>query len=208
MNADSPTPNEGGGPVSGLRSRPLAAQKPFAASGDKIALQIKSGNDPGTFQASTPERKRSEYLDEASPTIGGGCEHSSRDTFVPIPEGVGRQDLDDLSELLKDPSLTAEDLAEILETLDISSAKQARSESWAATRTIARTQACINSCIAQLNDGMCITQPEDVNPNSAVTSSSTSLPTLSHTNHSRNPVDSAMKSSQTLTSAPTKVLKL
>ena len=116
MDADSPTPNEGGGPVPGLRSRPLAAEKPFAANGDKIALQIKSGNDPDTFQASTPERKRLDYLDDAAPTIGEGCEHSSRDIFVPIPEGVGRQDLDGLSELLKDPSLTAEDLAEILES--------------------------------------------------------------------------------------------
>ena len=42
------------------------------------------------------------------------------------------------------------------------------------------------------------------NPNSAVTSF-TSLPTLSNTNHFRDPDDSAMKSPQTLTSAPTKL---
>ena len=65
-----------------------------------------------------------QYLDEALPITGGGSEISVRNIFVPIPEGVGRQDLDDLSELLEDPSLTVEDLAEILEILDASSAQK------------------------------------------------------------------------------------
>ena len=124
MNADSPSPLKSG-PVADLSSRPLAAEIQFAADGDKNAPRTKPGKNPGTFQPSTPERKRLQYLDEALPITGGGSESSARNTFVPIPEGVGRQDLDDLSELLEDPSLTAEDFAEILETLDASSAEQA-----------------------------------------------------------------------------------
>ena len=95
------------------------------------ALRPKPGSNLQESQPPTPERKRLQYSAEASPTTGERRENLVDELFVPIPEGVGRQDLDDLSELLEDPSLAAEDLAEILETLGASSAQQARLESWA-----------------------------------------------------------------------------
>ena len=136
------------GPAYDLSSRPLAAEKSFAAGDDMNALRPKPGSNLQESQPPTPERKRLQYPAEASPTSGERHENLVDELFVPIPEGVGRQDLDDLSELLEDPSLTAEDFAEILETLDASSAEQARSESWAAPRTKDRMLACIASCVA------------------------------------------------------------
>ena len=88
--------------------------------------------DPTTSSPSTPARKRLEYPTDTSPTPGGVSGDSLREILVPVPEGVGLEDLDILSELCDDLLLTAEDAAEILETLDASSARQARLESWAA----------------------------------------------------------------------------
>ena len=109
--------------------------------------------DPTASPPSTPARKRLEYPTDTSPTPGGVSGDLLREILVPIPKGVGLEDLDILSELCDDPLLTAEDAAEILETLDASSAQQARSESWVATRIVARTRLCIASCVAQLNNG-------------------------------------------------------
>ena len=151
MNADSPTPLLSRGPHLTLySSKPHATEKSFAAGGDHIASRPKLGSNPCASQPSTPERKHLRYPAEAPPTAGEERGKLAADIFVPIPGGVGRQDLDDLSELLEDPSLTAEDLTEILETLGALSAEQARSESRAAPRTKARMHACIVSCVANL----------------------------------------------------------
>ena len=123
---------------------------------------LRSSSQPSDLPPSTPTRKRLEYPVDHSPTVreAGGDLHD--DFSVPVPKGVGLEDLDILSELCDDPLLTAEDAVEILETLDALSAQQARSESWAATRTIARTRACIHSCVAQLKKGMCVQQSAGV----------------------------------------------
>ena len=79
--------------------------------------------DPTASPPSTPARKRLEYPTDTSPTPGGVSGDLLREILVPVPEGVGLGDLDILLELCDGPLLTAEDAAEILETLGASSAK-------------------------------------------------------------------------------------
>ena len=125
-----------------------------ARSALRSSSQPSATSDPLDPPPSTPTRKRLECQVDHSPAA---CEASGDlllDFSVPVPEGVGLEDLDILSELCDDPLLTVEDAVEILETLDALSAQQARSESWAATLTITRTRACIRSCVAQLQHGL------------------------------------------------------
>ena len=68
-------------------------------------------------------RKRLEYPADTSPTPSGASGDLLREILVPVPEGVGLDDLEILSELCDDLLLTAEDAAEILETLGVSSAR-------------------------------------------------------------------------------------
>mgnify|MGYP001404101836 FL=1 len=186
---------------------PSSAKEPpelDARSALRSSSQPSAVNDPSDLQPSTPTRKRLEYPVDHSPTVreAGGDLHD--DFSVPVPEGVGLEDLDILSELCDDPLLTAEDAVEILETLDALSAQQARSESWAATLTITRTRACIRSCVAQLKQGMCVQQSVNDQPDA----DSTSTPTVNHlvdpaTHGSTTASKISQKHLQTLTTTPT-----
>ena len=147
-----------------------------ARSALRSSSQPSAASDPSDLPPSTPTRKRLEYPVDHSPTVREASGDLHDDFSVPVPEGVGLEDLDILSELCDDPLLTAEDAVEILETLDTLSAQQARWKSWAATLTITRTRACIRSCVAQLKQGMCVQQSVNDQPDA----DSTSTPTVNH----------------------------
>ena len=175
-----------------------------ARSALRSSSQPSAASDPSDLPPSTPTRKRLEYPVDHSPTVreAGGDLHD--DFSVPVPKGVGLEDLDILSELCDDPLLTAEDAVEILETLDALSAQQARSESWAATLTITRTRACIRPCVAQLKQGVCVQQSVNDQPDA----DSTSTPTVNHlidpaTHGSATASKISQQNLQTLTAAPT-----
>ena len=81
MNANSTTP-PAPGPAYDLRSRPLAAEKSFAAGDDMNALRPKPGNNLLESQPPTPERKRLQYPAEASPTTGERRENLVDELFT------------------------------------------------------------------------------------------------------------------------------
>ena len=163
-------------PFAGPAAAGPVAKSSLSLDDESQLSPVIQASDPTTSSPQTPARKRLEYPTDTSPTSGGVSGDLLREILVPVPEGVGLEDLNILSELCDDLLLTAEDAAEILETLDASSARQARSESWATTRTIARMRACIHSCVAQLNKGMCDLQSADA-PTDVDT---TSFPTTNH----------------------------